>query len=164
MNALETKIQQLIQEIHLAFAGVELGDGVSWREADVLDDYGSPDERNQARNQDEKKDWTRVPDELIGDLQYQSVLPFLDKWGLRFYIPACMIFALKNYATSSSLIVHSIVYRLTDQTNVVALKEILTVQQQQCIIQFLMLCIEIGEDYFDLHKVEHRLQKYWMEA
>jgi hypothetical protein len=164
MHPLETKIKQLIDEIHQAFAGVELGNGVSWREADVLDDYGSMDERKQARNLDEKKDWTLVPDELIGDLKYQSVLPFLDIQGLRYYLPPCMIFALKHYATSSSIIIHSTIYRLTDQTNVMALKEILTVHQKQCIIRFLMLCIEIGEDYFDLHKVENRLQKYWMEG
>jgi hypothetical protein len=164
MDSLEAQIHHLSEVIHQAFAGVTLGSGVSWREADVIDDYGTPDQRKLARNQDEKHNWSKVPDSLVGDLKYQSVLAFLDVEGLRFYLPVCMIYALKNYQTSQSLIVDSIVYRLTSQSDAEALKEVLTNDQKQCVIRFLDLCLKIGDDYFDVYKVESRLQKYWMQV
>lgn len=40
----------LINEIEIAFANVKLEDGVSWREADVIDDHGSEEERKKQEN------------------------------------------------------------------------------------------------------------------
>ncbi len=37
---LEERISSTLETIHSAFAGVQLGRGISWREADVIDDYG----------------------------------------------------------------------------------------------------------------------------
>lgn len=159
---LEQKIHQLIASITEAFKGVQLGEGVSWHEADVLDNYGSLDERRIARAQDEKKDWTKIPDTIIGDLKLQSVMPFLDMVGLKFYLAPCMIFSLKNYKTSNSIIIHSLIYTLTNKENAGQLQKIITVEQKDCIIDFLFLCLEIGEDYFDLSRVEEKMEKYWL--
>ncbi len=163
MDKLDKKIPELIKETMEAFSGVTLENGVSWREANVLDAYGTMEERKVARDKDEKNDWTRIPVALIGDLKYQSVMPFLDPVGLKFYLPACMIYTLKNYKESQSLIIHSIIYTLTSKTTAYELQEILDQRQRSCIVKFLHLCLEIGEKYFDLHKAEIRIQKYWSE-
>ncbi len=159
---MEQKIDQLTKSITEAFKGVQLKEGFSWHEADVIDDYGSADERSRAREHDEKNDWTKIPDSIIGDLKLQSVMPFLDTIGLKFYLAPCMIFSLRNYKTSNSIIIHSLIYTLTTKENVLELQKILTVEQKNSIIEFLFLCLEIGEDYFDLSRVEEKMEKYWL--
>jgi len=160
---LEEKITQLIASIHSAFAGVRLENGVSWQEATVLDDYGTLEERRQARNLDEKNDWSQIPDTLIGAGQHQSATVFLDVTGFKFYLPALMIYTLKHYKVSSSLVMDSLIYRLTDRPRALEIKAILNPAQKACVIQFLMLCLEIGDDYLDMHKVEQRLHRFWVE-
>jgi hypothetical protein len=160
---MEQKINQLIESIEEAFTDVKLGDGVSWREADVIDSYGSIEERKLARDQDVKDNWRKIPDSLIGDLKYQCVLPSLDAKGLRFYLAPCMIFTLKYYKESPSLITHSIIYSLTHEATVNELESILSPKQKACVINFLELSLQIGEDYFDLFNTETNLKNYWIE-
>lgn len=159
---MQQNIPTLISSITHAFRDIELGNGVSWHEADVLDNYGSQEQRNKARALDEKNDWTNIPEGLIGDLKFQSVLPFLDAKGLYFYVAPVMIFALKNYTTSSSLIVHSIVYNLSNGKTAEDLQKLLTPEQKECIIDFLYFCLEVGDDYFDIGGLEDRMNKYWL--
>jgi hypothetical protein len=52
--------RQLLAHIDLAFAGVRLGDGVSMRESEVIDNHGTAEERTLARAPDEKEDWRRL--------------------------------------------------------------------------------------------------------
>lgn len=156
-----TRSLDLVELIKKTFSGVKLETGISWQEAAVLDNHGSLEERKIAREKDEQNDWTQIPSSLIGDLKYQDVLPFLDSAGLKFYLPACMIYTIKNYKTTDSLITHSIIYSLTREETAIELKNNLSPSQKDCVIKFLLLCLEIGDDYFDLHKVEKRLQQYW---
>lgn len=44
-----TELDNTIMQITEAFRDTRLGDGVSLREADVIDDYGTDDEREAAR-------------------------------------------------------------------------------------------------------------------
>lgn len=160
---MDEKISELIALIKDAFFAVTLANGISWSEAKVIDEYGSLQERKSARDNDEKNNWNEIPLGLIGDMKYQDVLPFLDARGLTFYLPACMIFTLKNYNKSKSLITHSVIYTLTRPTTVNELQGILNQKQKSCIIKFLSLCLEIGDKYFDLYETEEKLQKYWIE-
>jgi len=154
----------LIKEIEIAFAGVKLEDGVSWREADVLDSYGTAEERKKAREQDEQDDWTNISFALIGDLRYQSVLPFLDAKGLRFYLPVCMIYALKKYKESNSLIIDSTIYKLTYTDSITEVQNILNEKQKIAVAKFLNRCIEIGDFYFDVNDdIQNQIKKYWFK-
>ena len=65
MERTTAQIDNAIKQIVEAFGNVPLGGGVSLREADVIDDYGSDEERAAARAHDELDDWQRVPDEDI---------------------------------------------------------------------------------------------------
>ncbi len=85
--------QRLLDQIDSAFAGVELGDGVSMHESVVIDDYGTCEQRVAARTPDEKLDWRKLIDdpELIWLFSpLNAGLCFLDATGLRFYLPACL--------------------------------------------------------------------------
>jgi hypothetical protein len=82
--------------IRSAFAGVRLGSGTSLRQAQVIDDYGRgvTEAAFEALPQSEvTDDWTRVPEsELLRDN-----VAHLDAEGLRFYLPALMLWLLDHY-------------------------------------------------------------------
>jgi hypothetical protein len=97
MESLEERKRALIAEITAAFDGVAREDGVSLHEAHVIDDYGSAEERAEARAMDTESCWQDVPDELIA--RGDSVLSFLDPKGFRYYIPAYIVWYLKYNVT-----------------------------------------------------------------
>lgn len=84
----------LIEEIIAAFDGVSREDGVTLHEATVIDDYGSLEERAAARTQDTEDKWQNVPEE---DIRFSdAVLSFLDPKGFHYYIPAYVVWYLRN--------------------------------------------------------------------
>lgn len=93
---------EIIAQIERAFAKVRLGDGVSIREAIVIDDYGDAGQRRAARNQDEKGDWRLIPDSIISNSS--SALSFFDLEGMRYNLPAFMRFTLRNFDSDSNSI------------------------------------------------------------
>jgi hypothetical protein len=82
--------------IRSAFADVRLGSGVSLRQAQAIDDYGRG--FNQAEfealpRSEVTDDWTGVPEsELLRDN-----VAHLDAEGLRYYLPALMLWLLDHY-------------------------------------------------------------------
>lgn len=91
--------ERLLDMIRRAFDGVELGEGVSLHETQVIDDHGGPEERKAAREPDEKHDWRK----LIDDPDLPRIcgggyagLCFFDAAGLRFHLPACLSLAVKD--------------------------------------------------------------------
>ena len=90
--------QRLLDQIDAAFDGVELGDGVSMHETQVIDNYGTLEERLAARTPDEKLDWHVLIDdpELPWLLGNASGLCFIDDEGLRFYLPACLSLGVRD--------------------------------------------------------------------
>lgn len=151
----------LIAEIKSAFAGIRLGNGISWREADVIDDYGSKEQRKLARMQDEKEDWTKIPLALIGDLRYQAVLSFLDVAGLKYYLPICMIYFLEKGDESGSAIVDSIIFTLTDEKRIKALTAQLNNAQLECVKSFLLMDLASGGFFRDSENVKQLINDYW---
>ena len=101
----------LIEEIELAFRDVSRENGVSLSEAWVIDDCGSDEERAKARAQDKDEIWRDIPDE---DIRHgYSCLSFLDEIGFRYYMPAYMIWTLRNYEDWDSNTPDSTVFSLT---------------------------------------------------
>ena len=90
----EHKKMALIDEITAAFDDVSRENGVSLSEAWAIDDYGSDEERAVARRQDTETRWQDVPAE---DMCFgYSCLNFLDEIGFRYYIPAYVVWFLRN--------------------------------------------------------------------
>ena len=144
----DIQIENAIAEIETAFAGVQLGEGISLREADVIDDYGTDEERLAARAQDEVSDWRKISDELIE--QHSYALCFMDPKGLRFHLPAHMRFTLRRYRDFESLSSDASISALCRSDCIIDLPPILTDLQLQAIRTFLTACLGIGEDYLDV--------------
>lgn len=87
----------VLREIEIAFDGVSREGGVSLHEADVIDNHGTPAERDAARALDTETRWQDVP---LGDIRkYYWILSFLDPIGYRYYLPAYMTWSLQNLAS-----------------------------------------------------------------
>lgn len=89
----EQRKQDLIEEITAAFDGVSREGGVSLSEAWVIDNYGSDEERAEARKEDTETRWQDVPDEDI--CNGASCLYFMDEIGFRYYLPAYIVWYLR---------------------------------------------------------------------
>ena len=107
--------EQVIDEIRRAFADVSREDGVTLHEAEVIDDYGSTEERAAARRLDTDLRWQDVPDRLIQE--YSDTLCFVDVKGFRYYLPAYMIWAMRNHETTDSLSATHPIFCLTLSDN-----------------------------------------------
>jgi len=119
-SSYEQRKQAVIAEITAAFDGVSRKGGVSLSEAWVIDDYGSDEERAEARKEDTETRWQDVPER---DIAYgSSCLSFLDDIGFRYYLPAYIVWCLRHIDTEdpNDLIYESdsygsIIYHLTDK-------------------------------------------------
>ena len=62
------KMPDAVQQIHSAFDGVKLGDGVGIYEANGRDDYASDSELARLRKLDERNDWRHLDAKLLNQL------------------------------------------------------------------------------------------------
>lgn len=147
-------IEFVVQKIEAAFANVPLENGVSLREADVIDDYGSLGQRKAARKQDELTDWRRIPDTDLA--HYDWCLSFFDAKGLRFHLPAYMRFALRNFQTSSSASINGVIHQLCHQHGL----ELLTTQQRSAVRHFLKFMAHNGGKWVDSAAAKEALQLF----
>ena len=111
----QPQISNLITEIQTAFKNVSRENGISLNEAWVIDDYGDEEERAEARANDTDTEWQQVPDD---DIYFGHVcLSYFDPIAFRYYLPAYMIWILKNYKQTNPLTTESTLrhLKLTDQ-------------------------------------------------
>ncbi|PYE53156.1 DUF6714 family protein [Deinococcus yavapaiensis] len=85
---------EVLRLIRAAFEDVTLGSGVTLREADMIDGFGTPEERTAARALDFHGPWWAVPREDLKE--YTSVFAFMDAAGFRFYLPTYMTYGLSE--------------------------------------------------------------------
>jgi hypothetical protein len=99
-NDLQQEVEDVIELIRHAFRDASRENGVTLHEALIIDQYGSAAERSAARKLDTDHHWADVPEQLIE--ANDSVLHFLDAKGLRYYLPAYMVWSLRHFQTSES--------------------------------------------------------------
>lgn len=92
--------KSLLKAIEAAFDGVSREGGVSWREAEAIDQYASPEECKAARGLDRDQRWQ----DLIEDPEwpgYESPPQWshLDPIAYRYYIPPALIRAVTIFPT-----------------------------------------------------------------
>lgn len=88
------RLDELIDLVCEAFAGVELEDGMGLRESNGVDGYAGPEELKRLREMDEKHDWRKIPADLL--TQCNAAPSFLDGKGMRFHTPAFIVAELKG--------------------------------------------------------------------
>ena len=154
--------ERVRQLIHEAFAGITLGRGVSLHETVVIDDYGSTQARQKAREKDEKKDWRK----LVDAPELKAVtgiggLSFFDAEGLRFHLPAYMCLALVSPYED---VVESLTFTLTSSSDYNKERfAILNAEQREAVKVFLIYLRDLGGDAYDFTrpKIEDALANYW---
>ena len=145
----------LIKAIQNAFDGVQLGNGISLREARLHDDSETdPKKFEQARALDDETRWfelTKAEIEEFGD-----TLPFMDAEGYKFYLPAFMIYALQN-PKSESVAADWTIYSL--ESDRLQRFHVFNEKQKRVIRLFLEYCA--NDDYhYDAEEADKAL-RYW---
>jgi hypothetical protein len=152
-------IDDIIAAIEAAFDGVPRGRGVTLHEAEVIDAYGSDAQRRKARKHDSERRWQDVPDEQIEE--HYSILCFLDAEGFRYYIPAYMIWSLRNYRTSQSASSDWTIYAFShNAAKQDARVSLLNLHQRGAICRFLRYFAESDEEMADSYMAELALLRF----
>ncbi len=110
-HSMTAEEQELIDRIRVAFAGVTLEDGISLNMTEYNDSGGCMPEFKEKASDDERIDWQAIPDKTLE--QFTVTFSFTDLKGFRFYIPAYMIWTIRNHRTSDSIIGDFTIYALT---------------------------------------------------
>ncbi len=141
-----------------AFDGVDREDGVTLHEANVIDDYGTAEELLAARQLDIDRHWREVPDADIEE--NYSVLSFLDLKGFRYYLPAYMIWSLKNLESASgSPSPDATIFALTNWYD--ERYSLFTHEQCRAVYRFLHHLARYGGGY--AKKAKKALDRYWAQ-
>ncbi len=102
--------QELVDQIHRAFAGVRLEDGTSLNMTEYNDSSGCMPEFKEKAKEDERNDWTTITDETLE--RFRVTFSFTDLKGFRFYMPAYMIWTIRNHRTSDCPISYFTIYAI----------------------------------------------------
>ena len=160
---IEVEREAIIQAIERAFRHVERDDGVTLHEAEVIDDYGSDEERAAARRLDPDRHWQDVPD---ATLARYSGFSFLDPRGYRYYLPAYMRWILKHpTASSDSNSPDSLLHSLTRTPGIeewtLSRWSMLNDDQAAVVCRFLRFLVAYSNDYGPEHRAQLALDDYW---
>jgi hypothetical protein len=159
----------VIAEILRAFSGVSREDGVTLHESRVIDARGSDVERAAARQLDTDRRWEDVPERLIEE--DDSALCFMDPKGFRYYLPAYMVWSMRNYKRSedfnSSSLNHPIYSLALSESGRMRRYdldgfEMFNAAQSRAICRFLhFMARQDGVDLVDVDKARDALAAYW---
>ena len=147
--------EQLISEIKDAFRGVTLEDGVSLNMCKYKDSGGSAKKYLELAKNDERNDWTAL---LEGDLltRFQVTFSFTDGKGFRFYLPAYMIWSLRNFENSDAYIIDGTVSGINSEFRK-DIKNLLSEQQLAVAEKFLEFAVT--HERFDSKIASENLEK-----
>jgi hypothetical protein len=154
----------LINQIETAFSTVELGNGIGLYEAEALDNYADAEKVSRAKVKDREswKSWRDIPEKVIE--RSHSALCFVDPEGMRFLLPAYMLFACRYYKTSDAASIDSAVYALDRGNDKLGIDlSILSTAQISAIIAFLKFMIDAGEYWVDTDVALSAYINHWSE-
>ncbi len=156
----------LIEQITKAFDGVSRDNGVSLHEARAIDDYEGESGRAAARQKDTESRWQDVPVQWLEE--FSDVFHFFDAKGFRYYLPAYMIWAIKNYQITKSnsldMMIYSLdVYEDKDFPDYDPYHRFRLFNQEQvkAVAAFLRFMVNYGRDWVDARAADRALRKYW---
>lgn len=155
--------RRLLRSIQCAFAGVELGDGVSLHETILLDNYGDPRARRAARAADEKHDWRK----LVDDPELERVtgvggMGFLDAAGLRFHLPAYLCLTVR-YPRWCGNILQDLLFLLTCPEHRPERFALLNRHRRAC-IRDVLLYLRCANAIDDDPALDRSIWGYWSAA
>ncbi len=149
----EEERRAVIEQIGTIFQDVRIEDGITLHEAEVIDDYGTDEERKEARQNDPEVRWQDVPDWKLEKLQG---LPFLDGKGIRFYLPAYMVWNLRNLEIAGSNSVDRTIYELERFDR----RSLFNEGESKAILRFLQYIVTYGKRYADAEAARRVIERY----
>lgn len=165
------KLEDVANAIYHAFAGVSREGGISLHEALILDYSGTFDSTNRKhramKSKDRDQDWVEVPEADIA-AGYQG-LCFVDAIGFRYYLPAYIIWSLKNFGSRTSDTAQWTLYALgrgTTRSRWEDFEEklsLFTVEQRTAVAQFLRYMLMNARDEIDEHNARQSYENYWKD-
>lgn len=153
--------KELIEKIRTAFKGVSRAGGVSWSETDIIDDYGTMEQRLIARASDEDEDWEDVV--LSKKFAYQwhrGSFCFLDAIGFKYYLPAAMCQSLQEPEIAKNCDfdfsqVCSLLESMTDEDSIWhGGYSLLSEQQREVVSDYLAYVDALTKFAFDGHDID----------
>ena len=160
------KIEQLLAIIEAAFDGVPQPTDITLHVAEAHDNYDySQDEIH--RKKDHIGRWQDVPKAHIQACQ--CALSYVNKIGMRFYLPAYMTWYLTHFGTSEIGSDHTL-YSLDNHPNEQNLSEyhkerfsLFTPEQLKACALFMKYCSTDTSDWTDTHFVQKKYYRYWSQ-
>jgi len=153
------------EQIKEAFESVKLGSGIGLYQAEAIDNYASNEEVLEARATDREawEIWNQIPANVIAT--YYSALCFVDAEGMRFLLPAYMLFAVENYDRSNSASIDSVIYALDrGKEGFGGDDSILSIRQKAAIASFLKyMVLDAGDDWIDAAAASSAYEKHWAQ-
>jgi hypothetical protein len=95
--------EQVERDLFAAFDGVSRDGGISWHEADAIDDYEIGMTREEARELDTDRCWQDLLDDPGEHLENMIVFCFGDFIGVRYYLAPLLIRSLRRGTPPSTL-------------------------------------------------------------
>ena len=163
-TVLDTEAESIISDIRDVFLGVRRGT-ITLHEAEVIDSYGSTDERSEARKLDNDGHWERIPDAHIEECT--TALSHVDPESWRYYIAPYMIWSIQHFRTNDSIVADFTIYTFAPNEEPEDMREysleryrLLDEKQSRCVCRFLKYMAKNG-DYADDRVANEALRKYW---
>jgi hypothetical protein len=160
----DEQAEALIREIQMAFQDVRRG-RITLHEAELIDDYGSKNERVAAHKLDNERRWQDVPDHSIEECT--NALCHLDPKSWRYYIAPYMIWTLRNFLSSDSIVSDHTIYTFNPHCDDPRLHEYsmarfkgLDEKQSAAACWFLRYMAANGE-HVNERAANEALQSYW---
>ena len=157
-------IEELIDIIAEAFDGVPQPGDITLHVAEAHDEYDyEHDEEHR------KKDYIgRWQDLLQEHIRHcQSALSFVNKTGMRFYLPAYMVWYLRNFGKDEVVTDHAL-YSLDNHGKDPKLAEyhrerfsLFTPKQLRACALFIKFCANDDTEFTDTHFAKTKYERYW---
>jgi len=152
--------KQLIEEIQTAFEDVELKDGIGINQADRIETRQRDVLIQKGRNLDRMwwDSWRDIEDKYLSS--YSDVMYNMDSQGIKWALPAYMIYIIKYYK-EGSFSVDSTIYVLEAGGLGVDKVDLYTQEQKRVIAKFLTFMVEAGEKWVDVESAQNALNSVW---
>jgi len=158
--------EDLIKFISEAFDGAPQPEVITLHVAEAHDDYDY-DHDSEHRKKDFIGRWQDVPFEHIK--KCQTALSYVDKVGMRFYLPAYMVWYLKNFGTDTVWSDHTL-YTLdnhpTDEKLSNYQKErfsLFSEKQLQACALFIKFCANDETQFTDTTFARNKYDRFWKQ-
>lgn len=152
--------EKLIQQIESAFEGVLLEEGIGINEADRIETEERDVLIQKGRNLDRLwwKSWHEIEDKYIAS--YPSAMDFMDSQGLKWVLPAYLIYSIRHYK-KGSFSVDSTLYTLEAGALGRDGIDLYSVEQKRVIAHFLEYMVGVGDRWVDVGAASRALQHCW---